>query len=278
MSESDAYQRQLQQLFHLHDAGLDQAFIDALPVFFYKEIIGLKEPFDCAVCLCEFLEQDKLRLLPMCNHAFHIECIDTWLLSNSTCPLCRGTLYSPGFAFENSTFDLESQCEEDGVSGSGGGAVASVNKTVESHIVSGKRVFSVRLGKFRSTSNGDGVERGEGESSSGNLDVRRCYSMGSFQYVVADSDLRVALGPCSRGDGGSSMRQFKGRGATNGSSFIDGDVEGKKISIARRGESFSVSKIWQWSRKDKLTSSSDVDFHNSAVTSTLPWMNKDRGT
>ncbi|CAJ1931492.1 unnamed protein product [Sphenostylis stenocarpa] len=277
MFESDAYQRQLQQLFHLHDSGLDQAFIDALPVFFYKEIIGLKEPFDCAVCLCEFLEQDKLRLLPVCNHAFHIECIDTWLLSNSTCPLCRGTLYSPGFAFENLAFDFESQHEEDGMSGSGVGGLraGSFNKTVESHIVNGKRVFSVRLGKFRSTNNGDGVERSEGESSSGNLDVRRCYSMGSFQYVVGDSDLRVALGP-PRGDGGSSdsMRQLKGRAAPNGSSFIDGDVEGKKISIARKGESFSVSKIWQWSRKDKLTGSSDTHFH----TSTLPWMNKARVT
>ncbi|RDX89024.1 RING-H2 finger protein ATL46, partial [Mucuna pruriens] len=281
MSESDTYQRQLQQLFHLHDSGLDQAFIDALPVFFYKEIIGLKEPFDCAVCLCEFLEQDKLRLLPMCNHAFHIECIDTWLLSNSTCPLCRGTLYSPGFAFENSAFDFESQLEEDGVSGSGGGGVGvgvgvgSVNKTVESHIVNGKRVFSVRLGKFRSTNNE--VERSEGESSSGNLDVRRCYSMGSFQYVVADSDLRVALGP-GRGDGGGSgsMRQLKGRAAPNGSFFIDGDAEGKKINIARKGDSFSVSKIWQWSKKDKLTGSSDAHFHNSTATSTLPWMNKAR--
>ncbi|KAG5059282.1 hypothetical protein AAZX31_01G031100 [Glycine max] len=274
MSESDAYQRQLQQLFHLHDSGLDQAFIDALPVFFYKEIIGLKEPFDCAVCLCEFLEQDKLRLLPMCNHAFHIECIDTWLLSNSTCPLCRGTLYSPGFAFENSVFDFESQLKEDGVSGSGG--VGSVNKTTESYIVNGKRVFSVRLGNFRSTNNQDVVvERGEGESSSVNLDVRRCYSMGSFQYIVADSDLRVALGPSS-----GSMRQLlKGRAATNGSSFLDGDaVEGKKINIARKGESFSVSKIWQCSRKDKLTGSSDAHFHNSTVTSTLPWMNKVRGT
>ena len=274
MSDSDAYQRQLQQLFHLHDSGLDQAFIDALPVFFYKEIIGLKEPFDCAVCLCEFLEQDKLRLLPMCNHAFHIECIDTWLLSNSTCPLCRGTLYSP---FENSVFDFESQLEEDGMSGSGG--IGSVNKTTESHIVNGKRVFSVRLGKFRSTNNNqDGmvVERGEGESSTSsvNLDVRRCYSMGSFQYVVADSDLRVALGTSS-----GSMRQLKGRTATNGSSFIDGDaVEGKKINIARKGESFSVSKIWQWSRKDKLTGSSDAHFLNSStVTSTLPWRNKARG-
>ncbi|GJN29204.1 hypothetical protein PR202_gb17403 [Eleusine coracana subsp. coracana] len=64
-----ALQRQLQQLFHLHDAGLDQAFIDALPVFAYREIVvgcggdGDKEPFDCAVCLCEFDAEDRLRLL-----------------------------------------------------------------------------------------------------------------------------------------------------------------------------------------------------------------------
>ncbi|GFY91021.1 RING/U-box superfamily protein [Actinidia rufa] len=107
MSDSGSFQRQLQQLFNLHDSGLDQAFIDALPVFLYREIVGLKEPFDCAVCLCEFSEQDNLRLLPLCGHAFHIHCIDTWLLSNSTCPLCRGTLFTPGFSFENPVFDFD---------------------------------------------------------------------------------------------------------------------------------------------------------------------------
>ncbi|XAR51222.1 hypothetical protein NMG60_11005785 [Bertholletia excelsa] len=87
-----ALQGQLQQLFHLHDAGVDQSFIDTLPVFNYKAIIGSKDPFDCAVCLCEFEPEDKLRLLPKCSHAFHMECIDTWLLSHSTCPLCRSSL------------------------------------------------------------------------------------------------------------------------------------------------------------------------------------------
>ncbi|KAK7386894.1 hypothetical protein VNO78_27253 [Psophocarpus tetragonolobus] len=279
LSESDPYQRQLQQLFHMHDSGLDQAFIDALPVFLYKEIIGLKEPFDCAVCLCQFSEQDMLRLLPLCNHAFHIDCIDTWLLSNSTCPLCRGSLYEPGFAFENPTYDFEGLREEDGVSGSVAGEAGSTNKHAENHIMSGKRVFSVRLGKFRSSNNGEGVERGNGgESSTSNLDVRRCYSMGSFQYVVADSDLQVALCP-NRGDGGAasgaSMRQLKVRLANYGNSSTDGaDVEGKKINIARKGESFSVSKIWQWSKKDKVSSSPQNHLGGSNVSAALPWMNR----
>lgn len=83
---------QLQHLFHLHDAGVEQAFIDTLPVFAYGSIRGLKDSTDCAVCLTEFGDDDRLRLLPKCKHAFHLECIDTWLLSNSTCPLCRRSL------------------------------------------------------------------------------------------------------------------------------------------------------------------------------------------
>ncbi|KAH8949923.1 hypothetical protein BDL97_10G057200 [Sphagnum fallax] len=83
---------QLQHLFQLHDAGVDQAFIDTLPVFLYGTIRGLKDGADCAVCLSEFGEEDRLRLLPKCKHCFHLDCIDTWLLSNSTCPLCRQSL------------------------------------------------------------------------------------------------------------------------------------------------------------------------------------------
>ncbi|XVE75086.1 hypothetical protein DITRI_Ditri12bG0068500 [Diplodiscus trichospermus] len=274
MSGSDAFQRQLQQLFHLHDSGLDQAFIDALPVFLYKEIMGLKEPFDCAVCLCEFLEQDKLRLLPMCSHAFHIDCIDTWLMSNSTCPLCRGTLFTPGLPIENPVFDLECAREEDMLSSNGGTVVSLGPKPAENDI--GKRVFSVRLGKFRSSNHGrgeveeEGVLRGEGETSSSNLDARRCYSMGSYQYVVADSELQVALCPSRGGNGSASMKLVKGGVGQNGNSSNDGDVEGKKINMRSKGESFSVSKIWQWSKKGKFPSSSD-NIDPSSVSVGLPW-------
>ncbi|XP_022727002.1 RING-H2 finger protein ATL47-like [Durio zibethinus] len=272
MSGSDAFQRQLQQLFHLHDSGLDQAFIDALPVFLYKEIMGLKEPFDCAVCLCEFLEQDKLRLLPMCSHAFHIDCIDTWLMSNSTCPLCRGTLFTPGLPIENPVFGLEYAREENMLSSNGGSGVSFGIKPAGNDI--GKRVFSVRLGKLRSSNDGrgegEGVLRGEGETSSSNLDARRCYSMGSHQYVVADSDLQVALCPSRGGTGSASMKLVKGRVGQNGNSPNDGDVEGKKINMRSKGESFSVSKIWQWSKKGKFPSSSDT-IGSSSVTVGLPW-------
>ncbi|XP_050235806.1 RING-H2 finger protein ATL47-like [Mercurialis annua] len=273
--DSNAFQRQLQQLFHLHDSGLDQSFIDALPVFLYKEIMGLKEPFDCAVCLCEFTELDKLRLLPICSHAFHIDCIETWLLSNSTCPLCRATLYTPGLPYENPVFESQESREDDGFSSNVGSGIPVGQKPVESERMISKRVFSVRLGKFKS-SNYEVVEE---ESSSSNLDSRRCYSMGSYQYVVAELDLQVTtLCPSSRiGSGIGPNCSFKfvrnKNGQIEGSSSNDGDVEGKKINIRSKGESFSVSKIWQWSKKGKFLSSSE-NHHMGG----LPWSDTTHGT
>lgn len=271
ISGSDALQRQLQQLFHLHDSGLDQAFIDALPVFQYKEIVGLKEPFDCAVCLCEFSDKDKLRLLPMCSHAFHINCIDTWLLSNSTCPLCRDTLFTPGFSIENPMFDFDDFREEDGVHVCGENGLTTSQKTAEiEEIVVDKGVLPVRLGKFRRLNDGVAVEAG-GETSSSNLDARRCYSMGSYQYVLGNSDLRVSLGTdrCGR-----DTKLSKGR-ENNRNSPVDGDVEAKKISNMAKGESFSVSKIWLWSKKGKFSSSSDAHMGMPpSLKMDLPWLGK----
>lgn len=70
--------------------GLDKAVVDSLPTFIYKvSEIFHEEAMECAVCLCEFEEKEKGRLLPKCNHSFHTDCIDMWFLSHTTCPLCR---------------------------------------------------------------------------------------------------------------------------------------------------------------------------------------------
>ncbi|WOG96447.1 hypothetical protein DCAR_0415782 [Daucus carota subsp. sativus] len=263
ISSADALQRQLQQLFHLHDSGLDQAFIDALPVFVYKEIKGLKQPFDCAVCLCEFNENDKLRLLPTCSHAFHLSCIDTWLLSNSSCPLCRGTLFSPGFPIENPMFDFDDPREEE-FHGIRENEASSNQKSVIEESVVDKGLLPVRLGKFRKL-NHRAEEAGE-ETSSSNLDARRCYSMGSYQYVVDDITLEVALN--SGRDGRISE--------LHGQDFSGDDNDrGKKISVGTKTDSYSISKIWLWSKKGKFASSSETQLNYSLSSDTaLPWIDR----
>ncbi|XP_066325495.1 probable E3 ubiquitin-protein ligase ATL45 [Miscanthus floridulus] len=43
----------------------------------------------CAVCLEDVQQGETVRRLLACGHLFHKECIDMWLHSHTTCPLCR---------------------------------------------------------------------------------------------------------------------------------------------------------------------------------------------
>ncbi|KAI3946421.1 hypothetical protein MKX01_017637 [Papaver californicum] len=48
-------------------------------------------------CCLDEIEVDQLiRLLPVCNHGFHLECDDSWLSKNSVCPICRTKLQLHG--------------------------------------------------------------------------------------------------------------------------------------------------------------------------------------
>lgn len=76
-------------IWYITTIGLQQSIINSITVCKYKKGEGLIEGTDCSVCLNEFRENETLRLLPKCNHAFHIPCIDTWLRSHINCPLCR---------------------------------------------------------------------------------------------------------------------------------------------------------------------------------------------
>ncbi|RZS01172.1 hypothetical protein BHM03_00030986 [Ensete ventricosum] len=74
--------------------GLDEASISKIAVHKYRRGDDTVQGTDCSVCLTEFREDDSLRLLPKCSHAFHLRCIDTWLRSHSNCPLCRADIVS----------------------------------------------------------------------------------------------------------------------------------------------------------------------------------------
>ena len=43
----------------------------------------------CSICYNKYEEKDLIRILK-CNHFFHKECVDDWLLNyNSNCPCCK---------------------------------------------------------------------------------------------------------------------------------------------------------------------------------------------
>ncbi|CAH1446971.1 unnamed protein product [Lactuca virosa] len=74
--------------------GLPFSIIASLPLFVYK--VSSEEDRDsgleCAICLSAFEEEEIGRKLPGCGHAFHVECIDMWLRSHSSCPICRASI------------------------------------------------------------------------------------------------------------------------------------------------------------------------------------------
>ncbi|KAJ0233221.1 putative RING-H2 finger protein ATL37 [Hirschfeldia incana] len=91
--------------------GLDKDIIESLPFFLYSEIKGLKigkGGVECAICLNEFEDEETLRWMPPCSHTFHANCIDVWLSSWSTCPVCRASLsLNPGERFPCPGMDIE---------------------------------------------------------------------------------------------------------------------------------------------------------------------------
>ncbi|XP_020094285.1 RING-H2 finger protein ATL29-like [Ananas comosus] len=79
-------------------AGLDPAILASFPMLPYAAVRGVQEgkcEAECAVCLAEFRGSDAVRLLTVCCHAFHPACIDLWLETHTTCPLCRSDLQAP---------------------------------------------------------------------------------------------------------------------------------------------------------------------------------------
>ena len=78
--------------------GLDPSLIQLFPTFLYSSVKDFrKEEYDleCAICLLEFEDDSLLRFLSVCYHVFHQECIDLWLESHKTCPVCRRDLDLP---------------------------------------------------------------------------------------------------------------------------------------------------------------------------------------
>ncbi|KAK1589236.1 hypothetical protein Q3G72_031816 [Acer saccharum] len=92
-------------IWYITTIGLSQSVIDSITVFKYKKDEGLIEGTDCSVCLNEFQEDENLRLLPKCSHAFHITCIDTWLRSHRNCPLCRAPVINGTIADQASELE-----------------------------------------------------------------------------------------------------------------------------------------------------------------------------
>lgn len=77
----------------LATSGIKKKALKTFPIVNYWH--GLQLPGlgkECVICLCDFSKGERVKILPKCNHGFHVRCIDKWLSSHSSCPTCRNPL------------------------------------------------------------------------------------------------------------------------------------------------------------------------------------------
>ncbi|KAL4393621.1 hypothetical protein HN51_021562 [Arachis hypogaea] len=74
--------------------GVDEDILKRIPLITYNKRWQI-EP-ECSICLGELKDGEVLRLLPACNHAFHVPCIDEWFKEHTNCPNCRSLITCEG--------------------------------------------------------------------------------------------------------------------------------------------------------------------------------------
>jgi hypothetical protein len=43
----------------------------------------------CSICLSDFVQSEKVRVVPRCGHTFHNDCLESWLQKRFRCPNCN---------------------------------------------------------------------------------------------------------------------------------------------------------------------------------------------
>jgi len=164
---------------HPAEAAVDdekERLIASLPLFTMASALAAlpKSSPDCAVCLSPFSPDAELRLLPACRHAFHAACVDAWLRTTPSCPLCRAAVSLPHPPLPTAA----------PAAAAGPGAQEPLDARVGSSN-NNSRSFRVEIG---SVSN---------RRSSAAGDDRRTYSLGSFDYRV-DEEVEAVVSRITR--------------------------------------------------------------------------------
>ncbi|XP_043710168.1 RING-H2 finger protein ATL52-like [Telopea speciosissima] len=273
-------------IWFIRTVGLPENIINSIDVFKYQKGVGLVEGTECSVCLGEFQEDETLRLLPKCSHAFHLPCIDTWLRSHTNCPLCRAPIVSnpAGAAGVSTVTEMNSSnlgtvdetqldnSERDGASGSNQSGEGGSENEVELVVVDGTRAVekeamtvlsSPATSGLQVLGRDSGVDRQEEERS--NIQpVRRSFSMGSLAAAMVC--FSVANIPPSESEGSSSTKVVPVKETNSG------------LVVKSQTESTSILKLMSNSFSGQALKAGPIAMNRSVSTSAKYLLSRHGGT
>ncbi|MBA0861269.1 hypothetical protein Goshw_026257 [Gossypium schwendimanii] len=181
--------------------GLDTSVIETFPIMIYSEVKGYKigkEALECAICLNKFENDETLRLIPKCDHVFHPECIDVWLTSHPTCPVCRANLVpQPGdpmsqlTVLNNTAAELDLKAQNNG-SNSEPEEEMSINNNVVNCQVEAQVASKVEVNNLNVTLNRNRTRRSR-SGHSRKLSFLRSHSTGHSLVQLGENTDRFTL-------------------------------------------------------------------------------------
>ncbi|GFP85536.1 RING-H2 finger protein atl52 [Phtheirospermum japonicum] len=103
-------------------AGVDEKVLRKIQISAFSAVRGDGADIqdECVVCLGEIEDEDDVRLLPGCEHVFHVTCIDRWFVAHASCPVCRSPIVEPANVDPMVDADRESGGECSTTDGGGG--------------------------------------------------------------------------------------------------------------------------------------------------------------
>ncbi|KAF7813961.1 RING-H2 finger protein ATL3-like [Senna tora] len=169
-----------------HQSGLDPSLLKSLPVLTYQPQ-DFKEGLECAVCLSELVEGEKARLLPKCNHGFHVDCIDMWFQSHSTCPICRNPVAPESSKCNCSSSVRENASENSGQSEAaenlGSASASAMNVSESPNFPTNVLIWG---NQTQVSSSGTSLEEEEGPSSSSTANTSGSSNSRHHEMLVID--------------------------------------------------------------------------------------------
>ncbi|CAN6218008.1 unnamed protein product [Urochloa humidicola] len=236
--------------------GLDAAVLETFPTMAYTDVKAHKAgkgALECAVCLSEFDDDETLRLLPKCSHVFHPDCIDTWLASHVTCPVCRANLVPDPDAPDDAPAELP-PAEAATAQEPPAAVVIDVEETEEQRIIreeadellrigSVKRALRSKSGRApfpRSHSTGHSLAAAAPSATGGGAAVAaERYTLRLPEHVLRDL---AAAGKLQRTRSLVAFRASRGGGSTRRGASVRGGEGGS----SRGGRSIRLGQSGRW--------------------------------